>query len=230
MRNEIQNPGVFDPEASSVTIDAGGVSENTYHPVRSFRHPPVQMILAALYDAFPETLREDIQTWEMVGMTLANGDNYRADTISVFYAGGPASETLDRFETPQGNYVNAHTIKYELATRKKYLKVFDGDWWKYPLPPLPVGAQFGEHGGIGLHYKNAVLESRRDIYFFHRDENAVIEWCRGQAVDYPLYAGDPGGPILRLYGLAFDQQTLRVIKLKRYVHPWSLDIQHGRRM
>ena len=206
-----------DLRAATITLDHGGVSENTYG-ARDFHLELPRMIFNRLVTAFPAVLEEDRSEWELLGITQPNSDNYQTETVSVFYFGPPPNFRRSAFGIPFDMLlVDAHTIKYELMTGKTYIKVYQGDWWNIPLPSLPSGSCVATNFGVGRHFGKQELSSRRDIYFFH-ESAAVEDWIDRVSLKQVTSQGIQLSSV-GLYGLQFDSESLIPLRIKRYFHP-----------
>jgi hypothetical protein len=214
----LKSPIIADLSAATITLDHAGVSENTYR-ARGLKSQQTRDIYAQLVSVFPAVLEESPEDWELLGVSEANGDNYRTPTISVFYKGPPPPERREKYGVPSDLFlVDAHAVKYELASGQSYLKVYRGDWWQVPLPGLPEGACLASNYGLGCHFQKPELASRRDVYFFHDNEAALNSWLVANGIK-PVQKIDLPMGNLGLYGLQFDAVSLKSYRLKRYYQP-----------
>ena len=215
----------FDMNASEITMDARGVSENTYGP--DLNLPEVVAIRAELFAAFPETLQEDFSTWDMIGKTVADGRNYFEDTISLTYKDVPSAEKLSEFGVPATVHcIDCHTVKFKLASLAKTLKVYDGNFAFYRLDLLPPGATVAHRFGVGRHFGDPRLAHLRDLYFFHPSVAAVSAHFD---TALPEVAGDSVEGT-KLFGVCYDARDRRIVKLKRYLYPGDWSLAHPERI
>lgn len=103
-----------------------------------------------------------------------------------------------------------------LESKKLDIKFYDLDIDNYIKPAMPKGAFVASPFGLGLSRQ----KNRFDYYFCHPNMEEVSNFFNLPAPTLSeLSAIDGNNEVLKVFGLAYDPQTLRPIKLKRYYYP-----------
>lgn len=216
-----------------ITVDSeAGVSELTYRADDNIE--PVNDIKILLYDAFPEILTQPNEDWwELIGLTKADGVNYFEDTVSVVHQGKPGYELRKKYGVSLDlKLKNYYAIKYRLESKTTCIKVYDTNYANHPLPALPSGTRIASKEGIGLHFGDLDEDELafRDLYVYHdcgmyfeRSVGYFDELEYNEEDEYLTYPEEwevnKGEIYPRLYGVLYDNRTLKTLKLKHYVFP-----------
>jgi hypothetical protein len=206
----------FDQSVSSITFDSSGLSENTYNLKCQKKNPEALILYSKVLELFPDLAAIGDIVWSMIGKTEANQINYFDSTISVFFEGPPHQFFKRYFSLPNYQFVDTHTLKIEINSGIKYLKAYRGDFWNIPIPSLPKGACLGTNFGIGQNFSNPKIENLMDVYFYHDDFDQIKLWCFEQKLEEPVGLEKNG---TGLFGVQFDKNLIKPIRIKRYVHP-----------
>lgn len=192
----------LDNQAKIVTIDQYGISKNTYE----LTSVSGSIIWNELVLNFP-----NVAEYPATLETISKVD----DTISLTYKELPRDDIKERFGIRNTYLVDKHTIKYELDTKKAYLKIYTNDFWHNPIPSLPDFSSICTNYGIGRYYGKLSLENRRSLYFLNKQTYVDI-W----ADNNDLYVHDELLPEqnLILYGLEYEIEDthVNILSLKRY--------------
>lgn len=189
-----------------------GTVEKSYRPYL----PEGRGLKAQLLSLYPEVGRlEDV---EMISIHVKDNVSYVDDCIVCVYKKTPDPKLVEEFGgDPEEEYENYYTIKYPLHKKcSPYLKVYSKEFQFYPIPSIPKGSCLGLNlTGIGKHYGEDVLKDLRDIYFFHSNRETVMHFF-GEL--YP-YVEEDFEVNTRAYGIIYNQTSLEVLKVKRYIFP-----------
>jgi hypothetical protein len=211
----------LDLRANEITLDATGLSECTY--AADLNIEPVMLLKNELFTHFPETLSEDQSTWDILGKTESDGLNYFEPTISLTYKDPPDSTTKAKWNIPANiQCVDCYTVKFQLHSKKKVLKVYEDDFANHTLPALPAASRVIKSLGIGRHFHDGLLANNRDVYFFHQSQEEVEHFF---SRSLPTLPWDKAGS-RRLFGLCYDISSREIRKLKRYIYPQDLHLDH----
>lgn len=215
-------------EPVELTIDANGVSEETFGKRSKDDRRTIELI-AKVTNAFPDFVqRKDFQNWEMIGFTRADGINYFEDTVGVVYRGVP-SRDLIAVSDPRSQFLDYYQVKYGLQTSTKVLKVYDSTFGLYALPLLPEGILLHTNQGVGRHFGSEKLENLRDIYFAIHDCSKVQFYCEHFDLRFPTYGDEnewqQNANYKYGYGIAYDEKSLKPVKVKRYFFPHDPSLQ-----
>lgn len=211
----------LDVEAKEVTLDYEGVSENTYRPSFPNLTPAALALFQAAVDHSPEILGDPfppLQCWELIGLTRANDTNYPEDTISISYRRQPVEGILSALglstppELVQGT---SYTLKLQLTSMQKVVKVYDLNFDNHPLPELPPGCEPIDEFGVGHHLNDSRLLHFRDIYFYTTMTGAEVQ----AFFQVPVPDDQDTTPRKRAFGCLFDSRDLSIIKIKQYILP-----------
>ncbi len=210
-----------DPTAKEITLDSNGLSENTYRPNFPVLSEPVLPLFNMAIEHSPEILASpwpELKNWELIGLTRKNNTNYPEDTISISYRRCDVAQVAPLFdcELPEGFVQGtSYTLKLQLETQQKALKVYDLNIARHQYPRLPPGCVPIDYFGVGLHLNDERLLRFRDIYFYTDLTGKEIGTFFNVA---PPNDGDTTRK-KRAFGCLFDASTLEVIKIKQYLLP-----------
>ena len=132
------------------------------------------------------------------------------DELVVCHKGFPNNV----FNIEDDNFLDYYAIKINIKTKEYYLKFYTLNYHKFNLLKLPEKSVIAHQFGIG-YYKKDSLENIIDIYFYHKNPIEVCEFFKNEN----LKAIKPNKNCIALFGLTYNNKTLEVIKLKRYIYP-----------
>ncbi|MDR3607753.1 MAG: hypothetical protein P4M08_10275 [Oligoflexia bacterium] len=209
---------MLDLEANEICLDAQGVSENTY----SARHVRGRYLISLAVSTRPELLDSDVfNQADIVGLTEQDGRSYFEDVVSITFLGVPDSDLKKRIGVPdEVHCTDCYTLKIGLKTGHCYYKIYDSEFWRYPLPAMPAGWRLAHRFGIGRHFGSPRHENFRDLYFFHEDLNQVYaHFGQNSPTPLPELGEEPAGT-QKLFGVTYESaRNMRILKLKRYWYP-----------
>jgi hypothetical protein len=191
-----------------------GTVEKSYRPHQE-EGKSLKTYLISLY---PNV--KDLQDLEMISYHEKDEVSYVDDCIVCVYKKTPDPKLVEEFGgDPEEEYEDYYTIKYPIHKKiDPYLKVYSKEFQFYPIPSIPPGSCLGLNlSGIGKHYGIKALENLRDIYFFHSDLKTMVDFF-GEL--YP-YVEEDFKVNTRCYGIIYDQSSLQVLKVKRYIFPYN---------
>lgn len=199
------------PQAEEVTILHGEVDENLFE----IKTVP-QEFLVRFIDEIGRRfgLAVDLQALQQLSFQAADGIRYHEDKLMAVYSGGKTSckELGFSLENPHDDYC----VNYFLDSREIAVKFYDLDIDKYVKPKMPEGSFVASPFGLGL----SLEKKRFDYYFCHKNMAEVASFFNLPAPTVEELAWlDNDNEILKVFGLAYDPETLQPIKLKRYYYP-----------
>ncbi|MBL7557219.1 MAG: hypothetical protein JNM24_15440 [Bdellovibrionaceae bacterium] len=199
------------PLAEEVTICRGGVEENLFDA----RTAPTELLAR-----FTEELGlnfgigVDISRLQQFSFQAADGISYFEDKLMAVYSGGTSEYLNYSFNIKQPH--DDYCVNFYLDSRKSAAKFYDLDIDSYAKPTLPEGSTFASPFGHGI----APDSNRQDVYFCHPDLHYVARFFSLPAPTVPELATiDQNLSVIKVFGLSYDANSLKPLKLKRYFYP-----------
>lgn len=207
----------IDWQAKEITLDSQGVSENAYQPGLSGVTEEALELTTKLIETFPEIFEgpfPGISSWNLIGITEANGSNYLESTISISPEGRVPEGLLEYLGIPLGEEDlpphTSYTLKFQLVSHRVVLKLYEILTPRNCSLVLPEGCEIGVE--LGRHLNDDRLSHFRDLYFYSELPQKDLEDKLG--VPVPSY-GDEG----KVYGCLYDVRDNRIVKVKQYLFP-----------
>lgn len=199
------------PSAEEVTILHQYVDENLF----DIKTVPKEFLIRFIDEIGQKFgVAVDLKALQQLSFQAADGVRYFEDKLMAVYSGGKTScrELGFELENPHDDYC----VNYFLESKKLDIKFYDLDIDNYIKPAMPKGAFVASPFGLGLSRQ----KNRFDYYFCHPNMEEVSNFFNLPAPTVSeLSAIDGNNEVLKVFGLAYDPQTLRPIKLKRYYYP-----------
>ena len=132
----------------------------------------------------------------------------------LVYSGGETDykEFVLSLYRPHDDYC----LNYYCDSKKSSAKFYDLDVDRYPRPELPVGSELAYPFGHGV----GMQSDRQEVYFCHHDLALVSDYFKLPLPTSPSSAEfDLNTKYLKVFGLTYEVQTLKPLKLKRYFYP-----------
>jgi hypothetical protein len=199
------------PLAEEVTICSGKIEENLFDA----KTVP-QEILWRLVDEMGQRfgVGVDLKKLQQFSFQAADKISYFEDKFMLVYSGGEEDykESGLSLHRPHDDYC----INYYCESKKSAVKFYDLEVNLYSMPSLPQGSELAYPFGHGV----GTLTYRQDVYFCHHDIKLVSEFFNlpmPTSVSSSKYDLDP--KVMKVFGLTYDVQTLKPMKLKRYFYP-----------
>jgi hypothetical protein len=214
---------------NEVTLDSTGISEYTYDAQGSSW--ATKELELELLNTFSEQILENKLNWDLIGKTLRDNKNYFEDTISLTFNHIPKENNLQftnpeiKFVLDNINCVDCYTQKFKLNSRKSVIKIYES----FNEPDSPSAKNIRRFQstfnfkhtvisrlGIGRHFGDKNLENFRDLYFTSSDPDNMALQFGSLMPDMTTFNNNSD---CHLYGLCFDNESFKTIKLKRYFYP-----------
>ena len=202
---------VIHPQAEEVSIFNGSVEENLF----DIKSAPRELIIELLY-TIGSTFNEgvDRERLEQFSYQAADGISYFEPKLMLVYSGGKqaAKETNLPIEEAHEHYC----INYFLHSKTKQTKFYDLHIDKHQKPGLPNGSTFAGPFGLGVSWNGL----RKDVYFVHSNMKLVSEFFNLPMPSVKdLKNIDEDNTIEKVFGITYETNNLKPIKLKRYFYP-----------
>ena len=204
-----------------IEIQYDGTTEKSY----MISHPEGIRLKIQLLSLYPEA--GDFSGVEMISFHEKDNVAYLDDCIVCVYKNYPPPKVLSRFGgDPDGDYQDYYTIKYPINKAiPPYLKVYSNEFQFHRVPSLPPGACMNSNlTGIGLHYGVKELLDIRDFYFCHNDRELMMSYY---GTLYP-HIHEDFEVNTRSYAIIYNEKTLEVLKVKRYIFSYDPGLFHPR--
>ena len=202
---------VIHPLAEEVSIFNGKVEENLFDA----RTAPRELLAELIYsigELFNEGI--DMTRLEQFSFQDADGISYFEPKLMVVYSGG--KEAAQNEGLPFGNAHEHYCVNYFLNSRTKRTKFYDLQILEHQRPPLPEGSELAYPFGLGVSWDM----QRKDVYFVHNNMTNVCNFFNLPAPSVEeLHHQDKDNGIKKIFGIAYEVNTLRPLKLKRYFYP-----------
>lgn len=208
------NQVVWDPFADEVTIDENGISSQSYS-VNKRSSKSIELV-CELIDTFPQVLLPPfpiMKSWKIIDKTLKNNSNYPQTTITVDVSSNISNEVLEYLGIDKAgvNAKNSHCLKFQMESKDIIIKIYE-QISKYELPARVPKNKSYISPEIGRHLNGGSLTSLRDIYFYTELSQKELEDFF--LLNIPFWGGGP-----KIYGVLFDLEKNKILKLKQYIYP-----------
>jgi hypothetical protein len=199
------------PSAEEVTICRGRIEENLFD---------AKTVQPEILWRFVEEMGQnfgvgvDLKKLQQFSFQAADGISYFEDKFMLVYSGGETDykEFGLSLYRPHDDYC----INYYCDSKKSSAKFYDLEVDRYPRPELPVGSELAYPFGHGV----GMQSDRQDVYFCHHDLALVSDYFKLPLPTSPSSAEfDLNTKYLKVFGLTYEVQTLKPLKLKRYFYP-----------
>ena len=173
-----------------------------------------------LYVDFKEIIAEDLShSYDMISYHKANGNSYKEDSIVVVFNEKCPQYLRKEFNITDFNSLDCYAIKYYLNSKKRILKTYDLDMFYYSLPQLPNKSAIASQLGVGRTHGSDV--EYRDIYLFNSEDDIVKNFWKEKV---PNIKEPYENPATKCYGITFKADDCSLIKVKRYLFPFHLEM------
>jgi hypothetical protein len=109
-----------------------------------------------------------------------------------------------------------YCVNYFIDSKKKAVKFYDLDYYKYNQPDLPKGAEIITHWGQGSNDEKTVC----DVYFMHPNVDEVAAFtCMPKPCLAEINDFIEDKTFKKVFGLTYNADTLQSLKLKLYYYP-----------
>lgn len=177
-------------------------------------------LVAPLYATFSDVL-EAQEAWEYVAFQTKDGVTYDQDTLYLSLINAPKNGILyKKVEKALGRkeaerLPRDYAIKCGLKSKTYRIKVYDRDILRHQLPGLPTGARFSTGSGISYHIDKPHF---KDMYFLHKNVSIVRDFYNCTMPQHKDL-DDTDVDYFKGFAVTFDQNTLKILKMKRYFFP-----------
>lgn len=173
-----------------------------------------------LFTHFSEEVNKDLCfSYDMISYHSKNNTTYEEDAIVVVFDEKCPHYLREEFEVENFNSLDFYAIKYYLSSKKRVLKTYDADMYKYELPQLPYKSAIGNQFGIGR--SHGLDKNYRDVYFFN-SHDFVVQSYWGDWV--PEIEEPIENPATKCYGITYTEEDKNVLKVKRYLFPFHFEM------
>ena len=199
------------PLAEEVTICRGRVEENLFD---------AKTVQPEILWRFVEEMGQnfgigvDLKKLQQFSFQAADGISYFEDKFMMVYSGGESDykEFGLSLYRPHDDYC----INYYCNSKQSAAKFYDLEVDRYPRPQLPEDSELAYPFGHGV----GMQSDRQDVYFCHHDLALVSEYFNLPLPTSPSSAEyDLNTKYMKVFGLTYEVQTLKPLKLKRYFYP-----------
>lgn len=199
------------PLAEEVSIFNGTVEENLFDAKTAPRELLIELI-HIIGQEFNEGV--DLELLEQFSFQDADGISYFEPKLMLVYAGG--EEVAKKSNLPIGRAHEHYCINYFLESKIKKMKFYDMEIHRHPHPELPAESYYAAPFGHGISFDG----KRKDVYFVHTDLLGVAKFFNLPAPTVTeLSEIDLDLTVEKVFGLTYDTETLKPLKLKRYFYP-----------
>lgn len=201
----------IDPHAEEVTICRGIIEENLYD-VNSIPVEYISRFIDELGQRFQLGL--ELKKLQQFSFQAADGIHYFEDKLMAVYSGG--KEDFKKYDIKLFDPHDDYCINFFLSSKKTVVKFYDLAINNYKLPTLPEGSVLAYPFGHGV----GTSGPNQDVYFCNSDLDQVTQFFnlpKPSVAEINKYDSDPS--INKIFGLTFNSNNLKLLKLKRYFYP-----------
>lgn len=173
-----------------------------------------------LFESFAKETDIDLSfSHDMLSYHTKNDTTYKEDSIVVVYSETCPFYLLEEFGIKKFNSLDFYVIKYYLDSKRRVLKTYDADMYKYEIPQLPHKSAIGSQFGVGR--THGLDKEYRDVYFFNSND-VMVDYFYGDRV--PKIEEPYENPATKCYGITYEEGEKDVLKVKRYLFPFHLEM------
>ena len=173
-----------------------------------------------LFINFSEEITKDLAfSHDMISYHPKNNTTYKEDSIIIVFSEKCPYYLREEFNIPFFNSLDFYVIKYYLTSKKRILKTYDADMYKYEIPQLPHMSAIGNQFGVGR--THALDKEYRDVYFFNSND-MMVNYFYGDLV--PKIGEPYKNPATKCYGITYEEGEKDILKVKRYLFPFHLEM------
>ncbi len=201
-----------------IQYDSDNIIEYVYKG--NSNDPDVLELKNKLFTHFDEEVNKDLCfSYDMISYHSKNNTTYKEDSIVVVFDEKCPDYLKEEFEVENFNSLDFYAIKYYLTSKKRVLKTYDADMYKYELPQLPYKSAIGNQFGVGR--SHGLDKNYRDVYFFN-SHDFIIQAYWGDWI--PEIKEPIKNPATKCYGITYTEEDKNVLKVKRYLFPFHYEM------
>lgn len=201
-----------------IQYDSDNIVEYSYKS--NSREIEILELKNKLYTNFSDKIVKDLAfSHDMISYHQKNNTTYKEDSIVVVFNEKCPYYLREEFNIPFFNSLDFYAIKYYLESKKRVVKTYDADMYKYEIPQLPAKSAIGNQFGIGR--SHGLDKEYRDMYFFNSNDELInLYWKKA----VPIIDEPYKNPATKCYGITYEENTKEVLKIKRYLFPFHLEM------
>lgn len=207
----LNHSGLADRNAEEITIRENTIEENLYSTATCPHEYYFNFADLCARCGFSYFERPYL---EQFSFQKADKVIYHEDKIMSLYRDlrFAPEDLVQRISKPHPHF----SINFFLSSKETEFKFYDLDISRYRLPEIPASLKLASAFGIGVDFNR----NRRDVYLTGRSSlEAVHSFSLPEPDIKNLSLPEEPGDCLKLFGLSFDANTLKPLKLKRYYYP-----------
>ncbi len=201
------------------TVSNSRIEEVLYDPLKSPKifTKAVQSFLISHFE-----FELDLDLLESYSFQLKDDLTYFEDRLILSFRNSTVklAELGVKLSRPHPDY----SMDFNIHSKSIKYKFFDKDHSPYDLPIFPIGSKTNLPYGIGVFPES----NRRDVYFTNSNLRLVESHFKTSGLEFkPLTEHiDQDNTVNKLFGLAFNHETLEPLKIKRYIYPSDPYLAH----